>query len=108
MLREDTIQANTLSTALLGILLLRWMKAERRNRQTPAHLVFVSSGRHLTPNISKWPEWEKRDGGILLHFSRASNWPIEGAVDAMYAISKLLLMYVFEEICKLAIGTDGE
>ncbi|KAJ9419516.1 hypothetical protein FOXG_07120 [Fusarium oxysporum f. sp. lycopersici 4287] len=105
---EETIQANTLSTALLAILLLKWMKAGRQNRQTPANLVFVSSGRHLTPDISEWPEWEKRDGGILLHYKDASNWPSTGVPDAMYATSKLLLMYVFEEICKLAVDAKGE
>ncbi|KAG7405939.1 Short chain dehydrogenase yanD [Fusarium oxysporum f. sp. rapae] len=108
LLREETIQANTLSTALLAILLIKWMKAGRQNRQTPASLVFVSSGRHLTPDISEWPEWEKRDGGILLHYKNASNWPSDGAVDAMYATSKLLVMYVFEEICKLAVDAKGE
>ncbi|KAL9562898.1 hypothetical protein ACKAV7_013084 [Fusarium commune] len=105
---EETIQVNTLSTALLAILLIKWMKAGRQNRQTPASLVFVSSGRHLTPDISEWPEWEKRDRGILLHYKKASNWPSDGAVDAMYATSKLLLMHVFEEICKLAVDAEGE
>ncbi|KAG7424599.1 Short chain dehydrogenase yanD [Fusarium oxysporum f. sp. raphani] len=105
---EETIQANTLSTALLAILLIKWMKAGRQNRQTPASLVFVSSGRHLTPDISEWPEWEKREGGILLHYKNASNWPSDSAVDAMYATSKLLVMYVFEEICKLAVDAKGE
>ncbi|KAL5115415.1 hypothetical protein ACEQ8H_006715 [Pleosporales sp. CAS-2024a] len=105
---EDSIQANTLSTALLGILLLSWMKDGRHNRQAPPHIVFVNSGRHFSPDISKWSEWEKRDGGILLHFSSASNWPTQGGFDAMYGISKLLMMYALEEICKLSISPDGK
>ncbi|KAG7407343.1 Retinol dehydrogenase 14 [Fusarium oxysporum f. sp. rapae] len=71
-------------------------------------IVFVSSGRHLTPDISEWPEWEERDGGILLHFKDASHWPSTGAPDTMDATSKLLLMYAFEEICKLAVDGKGE
>ncbi|KAK2686841.1 hypothetical protein QWA68_014723 [Fusarium oxysporum] len=105
---EETIQANTLCTSLLAILLLKWMKAGRQNRQSPASIVFVSSGRHLTPDISEWPEWEEREGGILLHFKDASHWPSTGAPDTMYATSKLLLMYAFEEICKLAVDGKGE
>ncbi|KAF5672614.1 short-chain dehydrogenase reductase [Fusarium circinatum] len=84
------------------------MKATRQNRQSPASLVIVSSGRHLTPDISEWSEWDKRDGGILLHFKDPSNWPSGGGPDAMYAISKLLLMYAFEDICKLAVDEKGE
>ncbi|KAG9498345.1 putative secondary metabolism biosynthetic enzyme [Fusarium musae] len=105
---EETIQTNTLCTSLIAILLIKWMKAIRQNRQSPASLVIVSSGRHLTPDISQWPEWEKRDGGILLHFKDPSNWPSGGGPDAMYATSKLLLMYAFEEICKLAVDEKGE
>jgi len=108
LLREETIQANTLCTSLLAILLLKWMKAGRQNRQSPASIVFVSSGRHLTPDISEWPDWEEREGGILLHFKDASHWPSTGAPDTMYATSKLLLMYAFEEICKLAVDGKGE
>jgi len=40
---EESIEVNTLSTALLGILLLPWMKEAGKGK---AHLVFVTSGLH--------------------------------------------------------------
>ncbi|KAF5583092.1 short-chain dehydrogenase reductase [Fusarium subglutinans] len=41
LLREETIQTNTLCTSLLVILLIKWMKATRQNRQSPAALLTV-------------------------------------------------------------------
>lgn len=40
---ETSIEVNTMSTALLGILLLPWMKIAGKGK---AHLVFVTSGLH--------------------------------------------------------------
>ncbi|KAI6089745.1 NAD(P)-binding protein [Hypoxylon rubiginosum] len=105
---EETIQVNALSTILLGLLLSEWMKLERGNRETPAHLVFVSSRDHLYPDVSHWAEWSKQ-GGILHHLSSQQNWPPWWATtEPNYDNSKLLLMYAIDEILKRVLGPDNE
>ncbi|KAI9692845.1 MAG: hypothetical protein M1822_004839 [Bathelium mastoideum] len=105
---ETTIQNNTLSTTLLGLLLVSWMKEERPHRSDLAHLVFVTSRDHLDPDITHWAEWAKEEG-ILNHFNDHENWPHWLATtEPNYANSKLLVMYAIEEISKQAIGSDGE
>jgi hypothetical protein len=103
--REETLQVNVLSTTLLGLLLLSWMKGERKHRDSPAHLAFVSSGTHTYVTISDWVKWANENGGVLAHLSRKENWPKNRD---MYAISKLLLMYSVEEIAKLALDANKE
>ncbi|PYI02921.1 putative short chain dehydrogenase/ reductase [Aspergillus sclerotiicarbonarius CBS 121057] len=100
---EQTIQVNTLSTTLLGLLLLQWMK--QPGRDTKPHLVFVTSRDHLDPDITTWADWSNQDG-ILRHFSDEKRWPV-GQLDPNYANSKLLLTYAVEEICKRAAGPNG-
>ncbi|KIX08678.1 uncharacterized protein Z518_03335 [Rhinocladiella mackenziei CBS 650.93] len=102
---EQTIQVNTLSTTLLGLLLLDWMKEMTYNGQRPPHLVFVASRDHLDPDISRWAEYGAKEG-VLRHFSSRDNWPV-GKLDPNYANSKLMLMYAVEELCKQAVATDG-
>lgn len=107
--REETIQVNTLSTTLLGLLLLQWMKAERKYRKSPAHLVFVNSRSHLDSDITMWSEWAERDG-LLRHLSSKEHWSAGAGTGLTpnYENSKLLLMYAIEEICKQALGPDRE
>lgn len=93
---EETIQVNVLSTALLGLLLLPWMKEVGRGK---AHLGFVTSGLHKSVSIDQWPQ-----ANVLEYFSKSENWPKGG----MYATSKLLEQYVVREIAKLAVGSDGK
>ncbi|KAH8805422.1 putative short chain dehydrogenase/ reductase [Xylogone sp. PMI_703] len=104
---EETIQINTLNTTLLGLLLLPWMKEERVHRETPAHLVFVSSKSHLDADIASWAKWAK-NGGVLRHCSKRENWSSGVLSTPSYDNSKLFLMYAVEEICKQALGPDGE
>lgn len=104
--REETVQVNTLNTALLALLLLPWMKEERAHRETLAHIVFVNSRSHLDADITTWTKWSE-EGGILPHLSSKENWP-RGELSPNYAESKLLLMYATEKICKLALGPDGK
>ena len=104
--REQTIQVHTLSTTLLGLLLLDWMKSTRiRARRTP-HMVFVTSRKHLLPDITDWADYAAQ-GGILKHFSDEKNWNI-GEVDPNYSESKLMLTYAVESICQRALGPDGK
>jgi NAD(P)-dependent dehydrogenase (short-subunit alcohol dehydrogenase family) len=93
---EETIQVNALSTALLGLLLLPWMKEAGRGK---AHLGVVTSGLHRSVAIDEWPQ-----GDVLGYLSKEENWPRKG----MYASSKLLTQYVVNEIAKLAVGDEGK
>ncbi|KAI1093428.1 NAD(P)-binding protein [Rostrohypoxylon terebratum] len=100
---DQNIQVNTLSTVLLALLLLPWMKAERANRSAPAHLAVVGSGRHLEPDIQEWQKWAS-ETGLLEHFSKPENWP---GASKMYATTKLMAQYSVNELVKMALGPDG-
>ncbi|KAI8965029.1 NAD(P)-binding protein [Daldinia sp. FL1419] len=101
--REQNIQTNALSTALLGLLLLQWMKTERPNRSAPAHLAATGSGQHVVPNINDWTKWAS-ETGILQHFNKPENWP---GANSMYAATKLLAQYAVNELARIALGPDG-
>ena len=94
---EETIQINVLSTALLALLLLPWIKQVGKGK---AHLGFVTSGRHRGVGIGT--EFPKKD--VLVFFSKKENFPKS---DGMYAVSKLLEQYVVREITKMSVGSDG-
>lgn len=90
------------------MLLLDMMKSERANRSSPAHIVFVTSRDHLYPDISSWKKWSE-DEGLLNRFSDSKHWPAPWKLqEPNYPESKLLLTYAIEEICKQALGPDGE
>lgn len=93
---EESIQINVLSSALLGLLLLPWIKVAGKGR---AHLGVVTSGRHRAVDIDgAFPQQN-----ILEFFSQEENFP----GGQMYSISKLLEQYVVNELAKLAVGPDG-
>jgi NAD(P)-dependent dehydrogenase (short-subunit alcohol dehydrogenase family) len=99
---EEEIQIHVLSTALLAILLLPWMKLTGRGK---AHLGFVTSGRHQGVDIGEWNGWPKV-GEIprpIRWFSEEKHWPGD-----IYPTSKLLEQYVANEVAKLALGKDGK
>ncbi|KAI9713352.1 MAG: hypothetical protein M1828_001445 [Chrysothrix sp. TS-e1954] len=102
---EQTLQINTLSTVLLGLLLLPWMRQARGIGKPPPHLVFVASRDHLDPDITMWSEYSTK-GGILRHFSDRENWSTEQS-DPNYANSKLMLMYAIRNMSKQAVTPDG-
>ncbi|KAL2017251.1 hypothetical protein VTK56DRAFT_2363 [Thermocarpiscus australiensis] len=102
---EETIQVNTLSTTLLGLLLLHWMRHNRKGGRKAPHLIFVTSRDHLAPDIGNWAKWANQ-GGLLQHFSDEQNWP-STAIDPNYATSKLMLTYAVEHICRRARGANG-
>lgn len=105
--REEIIQVNTLSTSLLALLLVPWMKQQRDQRSAPARVVFVSSGLHMSVNIKPWAEYAKTEGGVLAHYSKEESFEA-GLTSPMYNYSKLLLMYALEEVSKMGSGKDGE
>jgi hypothetical protein len=75
------------------------------NRGEVPHLVFIASRDHLDPDITGWPDWAAKEG-LLHHFSSRENWPSRDT-QPNYGVSKLMLMYAVEEICKRAVGADG-
>ncbi|RDL39022.1 NAD(P)-binding protein [Venustampulla echinocandica] len=96
---EESIQVNVLSTALLALLLLPWMKEVGGGA---AHLTFVTSGNHRDVQINT-PKWPREN--VIGYFSKEENWPTN---PEMYAVSKLLEQYAVNEIAKLGIGKDGK
>jgi NAD(P)-dependent dehydrogenase (short-subunit alcohol dehydrogenase family) len=82
---EQTIQVTVLSTALLALLLLPWMKVAGKGK---AHLGFVTSGLHRTASIDTWPR-----ENVLQWLSQKENWPA-----SMYATAKLLEQFVANEL----------
>lgn len=93
---EETIQVNVLSSALLALLLLPWMKQAGNGK---AHLGLVTSGLHRGVAIEK-DSFPKTN--VLRYYSAAEHFPKD-----MYAVSKLFEQYVSTELAKLACGPDG-
>lgn len=83
------------------------MRQHRGQRNTPARLVFVSSGLHMSVDIRPWSTYAEKDGGVLAHYSKEENFEA-GLTSPMYNYSKLLLMYALEEVSKMALNEKGE
>lgn len=95
---ETDLQINTLSTTLLSLLLLPWMRSIQRGVQ---HLTIVGSSSHREVDIlaSSFPKCQ-----VLKYWNDENNYkPAQGS----YTISKLLLHYAALEIAKLAENGDG-
>ncbi|KAI1753874.1 hypothetical protein F4782DRAFT_73614 [Xylaria castorea] len=97
---DQNIQVNVLSTTLLALLLLPWMKAERANRSSPAHLTIVGSSSHLDTDVAAWKGYIAKDGGVLRHYRDPKHWP--GDPNVMYGATKLMVHYAADELAKLA------
>jgi hypothetical protein len=82
------------------------MRQTHKDKTEKPHLVFVTSRKHVLPDITTWAEWHAQ-GGILQHFSDEKNWP-SGEIDPYYSETKLMLTYAVERICKKAKGPDGK
>ena len=105
--REEVLQVNTLSTTLLALLMLPWLKQLATQRQSPAHMTFVSSGQHTEPPLQDWLKWVDKSHGVLAYYNKEENWPTY-TIGAMYGISKLLMEYAIKELCKMSLGPDGQ
>jgi len=97
---EQDLQVNTLSTALLALLLLPWMRAVKGPGKVQ-HLGIVGSGNHTKVDI-KAPEFPKLD--VLKYFNDQKHY--KGS-QPTYALSKLLVQYAALEFAKLAMQPDG-
>lgn len=103
--REQNIQVNALSTTLLASLLLPYLKAERANRSSPAHLSIAGSMKFAAVKLDEWAAWKSEKGeGILEHLSNFDNWP---GPEGMYGATKLLVTYACRELAERARGSDG-
>lgn len=101
---EESLQVNTLSTILLGLLLLPWMQASRPINGRSQHLGIVSSGLHVMPNIQA-ATFPKED--ILQYWNEPGNFKPGGGSDGSYSLSKLLMMYGADRITRLARDKQG-
>ncbi|KUJ18121.1 NAD(P)-binding protein [Mollisia scopiformis] len=97
---EESIEINTLSTALLALLLLPWMKEVGKGK---AHLGVVTSGLHRGELDITPPNFPQTN--ILTHYNTPQNYP--KGTSGIYPINKLLTQYCIREISKLALGPDG-
>ncbi|KAI0518229.1 hypothetical protein F5B22DRAFT_600370 [Xylaria bambusicola] len=101
---DQNIQVNVLSTTLLALLLLPWMKSERANRSSPAHLSIVGSSSHTGVDTEALKSYIAEDGGVLAHYRDPKNFP---GPSVLYAVTKMMVHYVADELAKLAKGKDG-
>jgi len=95
---EETLQVNTLSTALLGLLLLPKMKASRSENSLPV-LEIVSSGNHERVTI---PEEHRRVDNLLKSYNSANGY---NALN-QYGTSKLFVMYVMQTLASFVRASD--
>lgn len=95
---EETLQVNTLSTSLLGILLLPKLR-ESASIAQPTHLSVVSSQQFVRVKAESL-----RTEGALLDLLNSSD-RFHGP--KQYGISKLLLEYVMKNVANLVRNDDG-
>lgn len=101
---EMDLQVIVLSTALLGLLLLRWLReisAGGGGDRVP-RLGFVNSAAHFENVDVTAPEFPET--AILQHWNNKQNYTDPRK---QYGTSKLFSEYVMLEIAKLATGMDG-
>lgn len=97
---ESDLQVNVLSTTLLALLILPWMREVKKSGQTP-HLTFTGSASHMLPDIGS-PKFPGQD--ILKFFNEEKNYE---SGRTQYGNSKLLLMYASREVANLAVDDSG-
>jgi NAD(P)-dependent dehydrogenase (short-subunit alcohol dehydrogenase family) len=95
---EDTLQVNTLSTALLGLLLLPKLR-ETSSSHYHAHLTIVSSGSATRVTEKDLPA----SGELLKHLTQHTG----PRPRKRYPISKLLIEYVARNIAEKTRNPDG-
>ncbi|MCJ1301241.1 hypothetical protein MMC08_004040 [Hypocenomyce scalaris] len=100
---EETLQVNTLATALLGLLLFSKLKASGTEGGGVPHMVVVTSGMHA--KVKRADLRPSADGNILQGCSDVA--PMEFDGQKQYGISKLFAMYVVKELATLATDNQG-
>jgi len=92
---ENTLQTNTLSTVLLGLLLLPKLRASKGTSVDKPVLEIVSSGRHVIAKVE-----DEKDGSENLLESYNHKEDFSGS--RQYQMSKLFVQYAMRRIAKLA------
>src|SRR5690606_3948187 len=95
---EETLQVNTLSTVLLGLLLLPKLRSSA-SVSHPTHLTFVSSGSYRLVK----PESLRTDGSILELLNQQDQFNGNN----QYRCSKALLEFAVKSIANLTRRDDG-
>lgn len=98
---EETLQVNTISTALLALLLLPKLRVAKTKSPDLAHLVIVSSGTHSVTKRSSFPPTSQN----ILEGSSIDTGAFLG--QRQYGISKLFLMYAVKALASIATSPDG-
>lgn len=104
---EQTLQVNTLSTALMGRLLLPKLAASRPgdggDGELP-HLVVVNSELHATVKREQLPPVSSSEKILQAVNRKADPW----YGGRQYSMSKLLLMYITKELASLMTSENGQ
>jgi len=95
---ENTLQINTLSTALLGLLLLPKLRSSKGTSTDKPVLEIVGASRHASAEIK--PDQDDSEN-LLESFNRKEDF----TGPRQYQISKLFVQYAMKELAKLA-GDD--
>lgn len=96
---EEDLQVNTLSTVLLGLLLLPKLKQSKHYTGKTAVLEFVNSGLHQSAVV---PLEVRQQASILEHYNQRENFK-EGN---QYKFSKVFLMYAANKLAAETSSAD--
>lgn len=96
---EETLQVNTLSTALLASLLMPKLQATGTDEE-PAHMALTSSMLHAMVE----PAWVNTDGSILDRLNSRDGF----SMARQYNSSKLFIEYIVKEIAALVTEPSGK
>ena len=104
---EETLQVNTISTALLALLLLPKLRASKRDENYP-HMVIVSSGLYTGVTANELGVESGTPKDILKGCNDSADRFAAGYGMRQYSISKLLVMFVVRELAALSTTPGGE
>ncbi|KAL1644538.1 hypothetical protein SLS61_008806 [Didymella pomorum] len=96
---EEDLQVNTLSTVLLGVLLLPKLKQSKQHTGKTPILEFVNSGLHQSAVV---PPEVRQQSNILEHYNKRENFK-EGS---LYKFSKVFLMYAANKLASEISSAD--
>ena len=102
---EETLQVNTISTTLLGLLLLPKLRASKRD-QSSVHMVIVSSGLHK--GVTAQEIGAGSENVLAACNDSESRFASVGGGQRQYAISKLLIMFVVKQLAALGTSPGGK
>jgi len=101
---EETLQVNVLSTALLALLLLPKLRESKSSPDWTARLSIVASRAHQSVKSGLQ---DQLGPSVLEGLNKSESFGL-GGLGARYSVSKLLTIYVVNEIVKLATMPDGK